>query len=89
MAKSGAKAQLAEEGRTGMDTVQCELKAGNKGQELTQERSEPKETDLVKGIVHRLVRTISDEGMDSSEGTRPYPEEALDLPGLDVPDREE
>jgi len=72
-----------------MDTVQGELKESNKGQKQTQERSEPKETDLMKGLVHRLRRRCGDEGIDLAEGMRPYPEDALDLPGLDVPDREE
>jgi len=72
-----------------MDTVQGQLKAGNKGQKQTQDRSEPKETELVKGIVHKMRHRCSDEGGDPAKGTRPYPEEALDLPGLDVPDREE
>lgn len=69
-----------------MDTVQGELKESNK--EETQERSEPKEADLVKGLVHRLRRRCGDEGIDPDEGTRPYPEDGLDMPGLDVPDWE-
>jgi hypothetical protein len=69
-----------------MDKIPGGLNVGNNGRGQHENRSRCKDNDIVKGIVERLRRRGR---MEPAEGTPPFPDEALDLPGLDVPDLEE
>lgn len=44
---------------------------------------------LLKGLVDRLRGGTVSEGGEKPAGGRPYPEGEIDVPGLDVPEREE
>jgi hypothetical protein len=70
-----------------MDTVQGGLNMGNNGRGQHDKRSSCRDHNIVRGIVERLRQRGSNTGR--AEGTPPFPDEALDLPGLDVPDLEE
>lgn len=44
---------------------------------------------MLKGLVDRLRRGKVSEGGEKPAEGRPYPEGEIDVPGLDVPEREE
>jgi hypothetical protein len=70
-----------------MDEVQGGLTRGNNGRGQHKQGSSASDHDIVRGILERLRRRRSFTGRQ--QGTPPFPDEALDLPGLDVPDLKE
>lgn len=72
-----------------MDQVQGWLSSGSKGQEKSEEDQDHKEDKIIKGLVEKLNKKDGQENVKPSGGIQPYPDNGLDLPGLEVPDREE
>lgn len=72
-----------------MDQVQGWLSSGSKGQEKPEEDQDHKEDKIIKGLVEKLNQKDGQENVKPSGGIQPYPDNGLDLPGLEVPDREE
>jgi len=77
-----------------MDQVQDWLSAGGNGRE--KQRKEDKgdggssaDDEIAKGLVDRLARDKGAAGESTSGEARPYRDDGLDLPGLDVPERDE
>ncbi len=48
-----------------------------------------KEDKIVKGLVEKLNQKDGQENVKLGGGIQPYLDDGLDLPGLEVPDREE
>ena len=77
-----------------MDQVQDWLSAGGNGREKHEkEDKEEGETaaddEIVKGLVDRLGRDKGAAGEAASGEARPYRDDEVELPGLDVPELEE
>ena len=77
-----------------MDQVQEWLSAGGNGREKHEmedkgEGETEADDEIVKGLVDRLARDKGAAGEEASGEARPYGEDTLDLPGLDVPELEE
>lgn len=78
-----------------MDQVQEWLSAGGNGREKKGNGSEggedagEEENEIVKGLVERIAKTRGGSGENKTGKTASYLDEELDLPGLDVPEREE
>lgn len=72
-----------------MDQVQGWLSSGSNGREKPEEDQDHKEDKIIKGLVEKLNQKDGQENVKPSGGIQPYPDNGLDLPGLEVPDREE
>jgi hypothetical protein len=77
-----------------MDQVQDWLSAGGngrgrEGKSSAKEEDVPEGDDVLKGLVERLAGKKEESGGDNAERSRPYPDQEIDLPGLDVPPRDE
>ena len=77
-----------------MDQVQDWLSAGGNGRE--KQRKEDKgdggssaDDEIAKGLVDRLARDKGAGSERASGEARPYRDDGLGLPGLDVPERDE
>lgn len=72
-----------------MERVPSGFNVGNNGREHRRERMDLEDNILLKGVLKRLRHKGGTKGMAQTEGTHPYPDDLLDLPGLDVPDMKE
>lgn len=78
-----------------MGQVQEWLSAGNDGREKHEKdgdksnRTGEDESEIVKGLVDRIAKNRKCSGEEEADEARPYLDEDLDLPGLDVPECEE
>ena len=72
-----------------MDQVQGWLSSGSNGPEKPEEDQDHKEDKIIKGLVEKLKQKDGQEKVKPGEGIQPYLDDGLDLPGLEVPDREE
>ena len=62
---------------------------GNNSIEKPDEDQCNKEDKIIKGLVEKLKEKDRQEKVKPGGGIQPYPDDGLDLPGLEVPDREE
>ena len=72
-----------------MDQVQGWLSLGSKGREKPDEDQDHKEDKIIKGLVEKLNQKDGQENVKPGGDVQPYLDDGLDLPGLEVPDREE
>ena len=72
-----------------MDQVQGRLSSGINGKEEPEEDPGHTEDKIVKSLVEKLNQKDGQENVKSGGGIQPYLDDGLDLPGLEVPDREE
>ena len=72
-----------------MDQVQGRLSSGSKGREKPEEDKDHKDEEIVKGLVEKLNQKGGQDNVKPGGGIQPYLDDGLDLPGLEVPDREE
>lgn len=77
-----------------MDHVQEQLSAGGNGRGDREPAGGKKRTDatsdeLLQGLIGRLSRGRGDRSAEDHGGTTPYPDEEMDVPGLEVPERDE
>jgi len=77
-----------------MDQVQDWLSAGGNGREkhAMEDKGEGEteaDDEIVKGLVDRLAREKGAAGEGASGEARLYRDDEVDLPGMDVPEREE
>lgn len=77
-----------------MDHVQEQLSAGGNGRGDresggAEKRTEATSDQLVRGLIGRLSRGRRNRGAEDQGGTKPYPDEEMDVPGLEVPERDE
>lgn len=75
-----------------MDKVQERLIAGGNGRERGKRNGGDTDSEgdgLVKGLVDRLCKGGEVRGRNGPGQSGPYPDGAIDVPGLDVPEWEE
>ena len=77
-----------------MDQVQDWLSAGGNGREKHEKEDKGEgetvaDDEIVKGLVNRLARDKGAAGERAPGEARPYRDDGLNLPGLDVPELEE
>jgi hypothetical protein len=72
-----------------MDQVQGWLSSGSNGREKPEKDQDHKEDKIIKGLVEKLNQKDGQENVKPGGGIQPYLDDGLDLPGLEVPDREE
>ena len=77
-----------------MDHVQEQLSAGGNGRGDREPAGGKKRTDatsdeLVRGLIGRLSRGSGDRSDEDQGRTNRYPDEEMDVPGLEVPERDE
>ena len=77
-----------------MDQVQGWLSAGRNGsgedgKSSGKEEDVPEGDDVLKGLVDRLAKKKEDSGGNKAERSRPYLDQKMDVPGLDVPERDD
>jgi hypothetical protein len=77
-----------------MDQVQEWLSAGSNGGEGDgksngKEEDVPEGDDVLRGLAERLAKKEEDSGGQDAERSRPYLDQEMDLPGLDVPERDD
>ena len=77
-----------------MDQVQGWLSAGRNGsgkdgKSSGKEEDVPEGDDVLKGLVDRLAKKKEDSGRNKAERSRPYLDQEMDVPGLDVPERDD
>ncbi len=65
------------------------LSSGSNGKEKPEEEQGHKEDKIVKGLVKKLNQKDGQEKVKPGGDIHPYMDDGLDLPGLEVPDREE
>ena len=71
-----------------MDQTQGRLTSGSDGREKQDGNQGIQNDEVVKRLVEKLTGQDEQESVDKVSGAHPYPDEELDLPGLEVPDRE-
>ncbi len=71
-----------------MDQVQGWLSSGRNGKDIPVEEQGNKEDKIVRGLVEKLGQKDGQEEVKPGGGSQPYLDVGLDLPGLEVPDRE-
>jgi len=62
---------------------------GSNGREKPEKAQDHKEDKIIKGLVEKLNPKDGQENVKPGGGIQPYLDDGLDLPGLEVPDREE
>ncbi len=72
-----------------MDQTQGRLNSGNKGSEKQEGNHGLPDDEVVKRLVEKLTDQDGQESVEQVGVAHPYLDEELDLPGLEVPDREE
>lgn len=77
-----------------MDHVQELLSAGDNGRGDREPAGGKKRTDatsdeLLRGLIGRLSRGRGDRSAEDQSQTKRYPDEEMDVPGLEVPERDE
>ena len=71
-----------------MDQTQGRLISGSDGREKQDGNQGLQNDEVVKRLVEKLSEQDSEESAKTMGVAHPYPDEELDLPGLEVPDRE-
>jgi len=72
-----------------MDQVQGWLGSEIDGRGKPEEEQGYKEEKIIKGLVEKLKQKDGQENVKPGGDVQPYLDDGLDLPGLEVPDREE
>lgn len=72
-----------------MDQVQVRLNSGSTGRGKQEGNQSQKDAEVLKRLVEKFSEQDREESAKTMGGVHPYPDEELDLPGLEVPDREE
>jgi len=72
-----------------MDQVQGWLSSGSNRREKPEEDQDHNEDKIIKGLVEKLNQKDGQENVKPGGDVQPYLDDGLDLPGLEVPDREE
>ena len=72
-----------------MGQVQGRLNSGSKGRGKQEGNQSQKDDEVLKTLVEKLTDQDGQESVEQVGVAHPYLDEELDLPGLEVPDREE